>query len=518
MTDEDDFIKCKYHPSKKAKRFCDLCKEFICNSCAFDKHFSHITQIKTMNDLYADDLAVCDEFSKTKQKQLDVYLKAKIDLFMFILNYNFDKTYSDSDSQALHFLDYKFDNYICNMINAKKYFRDMILNRGELILTILNTNHKMIHNLQNIIEKNVKDKDFTKKINVLYEKMKKEGNVDSVLNMYNEFGNIINVIFKNDYQGCIANFEFYKKIGLMKHLIKVYNDKLMKDVFSQKGKEIQEIVNFLYEKAKENEDMFRKEMVEIINSESEIPGGVADYKYEDYHEEEEFGGGYNKGNNRDGNEKKGNGFLMEDEIDFNPQKLDRDLGNGVNSFLSDIDFGDAIKEFEMFQKESPKEQPQQQPQQQPKPQIQSQHYQPQQQQQQPQPYQAQPQIQPQQQPQIQPQNHVVSSLNTKSTIEQLENNNIRRSFTNPKVLASRQNAHIPPSNIQQPQETQEPKPTDTDPISGGEQANTAVIDNGYDKLNEFYKYLMRPGSIIHSNFSSKRLNIIQILKERQIIG
>ena len=77
---------------------------------------------------------------------------------MFILNYNFDKTYSDSDSQALHFLDYKFDNYICNMINAKKYFRDMILNRGELILTILNTNHKMIHNLQNIIEKNVKDK------------------------------------------------------------------------------------------------------------------------------------------------------------------------------------------------------------------------------------------------------------------------------------------------------------------------------------------------------------------------
>ena len=32
--------------------------------------------------------------------------------------------------------------------------------------------------------------------------------------------------------------------------------------------------------------------------------------------------------------------------------------------------------------------------------------------------------------------------------------------------------------------------------------------------NEFYKYLMRPGSIIHSNFSSKRLNIIQILKDR----
>ena len=81
-----------------------------------------------------------------------------------------------------------------------------------MILTILNTNHKMIHNLQNIIEKNVKDKDFTKKINVLYEKMKKEGNVDSVLNIYNEFGNTINVIFKNDYQGCIANFEFYKKI------------------------------------------------------------------------------------------------------------------------------------------------------------------------------------------------------------------------------------------------------------------------------------------------------------------
>lgn len=531
MTDEDDFIKCKYHPSKKAKRFCDLCKEFICNSCAFDKHFSHITQIKTMNDLYADDLAVCDEFSKTKQKQLDVYLKAKIDLFMFILNYNFDKTYSDSDSQALHFLDYKFDNYICNMINAKKYFRDMILNRGELILTILNTNHKMIHNLQNIIEKNVKDKDFTKKINVLYEKMKKEGNVDSVLNMYNEFGNIINVIFKNDYQGCIANFEFYKKIGLMKHLIKVYNDKLMKDVFSQKGKEIQEIVNFLYEKAKENEDMFRKEMVEIINSESEIPGGVADYKYEDYHEEEEFGGGYNKGNNRDGNEKKGNGFLMEDEIDFNPQKLDRDLGNGVNSFLSDIDFRDAVKEFEMFQKESPNEQMQQQPQhsqpqQQPKPEIQSQHYQPQQQPhqqqpsqpqtQQPQLYQQQPQIQSQQQPQ----NHVVSSLNTKNTIEQLENNNIRRSFTNPKVLASCQNAHIPSNNIQQPQETQESKPTDTNPISGGEQANTAVIDNGYDKLNEFYKYLSTNPSDeeMRSHFRSLPLDIQSLVETVSFIS
>lgn len=32
--------------------------------------------------------------------------------------------------------------------------------------------------------------------------------------------------------------------------------------------------------------------------------------------------------------------------------------------------------------------------------------------------------------------------------------------------------------------------------------------------NEFYKYLMRPGSIIHSEFSRRRLDIIQILKDR----
>lgn len=32
--------------------------------------------------------------------------------------------------------------------------------------------------------------------------------------------------------------------------------------------------------------------------------------------------------------------------------------------------------------------------------------------------------------------------------------------------------------------------------------------------NEFYKYAMRPGSIVHSNFSRKRLDVISILKER----
>jgi len=32
--------------------------------------------------------------------------------------------------------------------------------------------------------------------------------------------------------------------------------------------------------------------------------------------------------------------------------------------------------------------------------------------------------------------------------------------------------------------------------------------------NEFYKYMMRPGSIIHSDFSCRRLDIISILKER----
>ena len=388
----------------------------------------------------------------------------------------------------------------------------MILNRGELILTILNTNHKMIHNLQNIIEKNVKDKDFTKKINVLYEKMKKEGNVDSVLNIYNEFGNIINIIFKNDYEGCIANFEFYKKIGLMKHLIKVYNDKLMKDVFSQKGKEIQEIVNFLYEKAKENEDMFRKEMVEIINSESKIPGGVADYKYEDYHEEDEFGGEYNKGNNREGNEKKGNGFLMEDEIDFNPQKLERDFCNGVNSFLSDIDFGEAVKEFETFQKQNTKEQSPQQPQQiqtqqQPPKQIQIQTQQQIQKQIQPQPY---------QQPQQQEQNQVIHSLNTKKTIEQTEINNTNKVISHPELPSSNHNAHVPSNNIQQAQQTQEPKPTDTNQISGGEQTNIAVSEapNDYDKLNDFYKYLSTNPSYeeMHSHFRTLPLDIQSLVE------
>lgn len=36
---------------------------------------------------------------------------------------------------------------------------------------------------------------------------------------------------------------------------------------------------------------------------------------------------------------------------------------------------------------------------------------------------------------------------------------------------------------------------------------------GYSS-NEFYKYMMRPGSIIHSDFSRRRLDIIPILKER----
>ena len=84
----EEFIMCKYHNSKKAKKFCSLCKEFLCNSCAFDNHLTHTREIKTLNELYIDDLTKTDVIEKKIPLKLDNIIKQKIEFFLFVLNYS----------------------------------------------------------------------------------------------------------------------------------------------------------------------------------------------------------------------------------------------------------------------------------------------------------------------------------------------------------------------------------------------------------------------------------------------
>ena len=86
-----NIIFCKNHSNRKAYRFCDICKEFICNSCAFnEKHITHLQNIKSFKEILKTFFPNINYQNISHlSKYIEIYLKIYLYHWKTDLNYFF---------------------------------------------------------------------------------------------------------------------------------------------------------------------------------------------------------------------------------------------------------------------------------------------------------------------------------------------------------------------------------------------------------------------------------------------
>ena len=262
-----NFIFCKNHSNRKAYRFCDSCKEFICNSCAFnEKHISHLQQIKSLKDLLKN------FFPNMKQQNIS-QLSKYIELFQFILNYNSSFMPFDLNEIMVHIND-KFDAYINKLLELKIKFKILISEKFGIVQNIFAEQEKKVIETQNklIYILNNGDLNSLEKMNIALEQIILNKNEKKMLEFIEEFNQIMRQSFDDD-----ADFEDKYKLFMAQKLLEKSNqyikenilDNLIKDYFD---KEIINIDN-LYQKIfiQNNEDINTlKTNFDYINKETNL--------------------------------------------------------------------------------------------------------------------------------------------------------------------------------------------------------------------------------------------------------
>ena len=262
-----NFIFCKNHSNRKAYRFCDSCKEFICNSCAFnEKHISHLQQIQSLKDLLKN------FFPNMKQQNIS-QLSKYIELFQFILNYNSSFMPFDLNEIMVHIND-KFDTYINKLLELKIKFKILISEKFGIVQNIFAEQEKKVIETQNklIYILNNGDLNSLEKMNIALEQIILNKNEKKMLEFIEEFNQIMRQSFDDD-----ADFEDKYKLFMAQKLLEKSNkyikenilDNLIKDYFD---KEIINIDN-LYQKIfiQNNEDINTlKTNFDYINKETNL--------------------------------------------------------------------------------------------------------------------------------------------------------------------------------------------------------------------------------------------------------
>ena len=208
-----NFIFCKNHSNRKAYRFCDSCKEFICNSCAFnEKHISHIQQIKSLKDLLKN------FFPNMKQQNIS-QLSKYIELFQFILNYNSSFMPFDLNEIMVHIND-KFDEYINKLLELKIKFKILISEKFGIVQNIFAEQEKKVIETKNklIYILNNGDLNNKKKMNIALEQIILNKNEKKMLEFIEEFNQIMRQSFDDD-----ADFEDKYKLFMAQKLLEKSN-------------------------------------------------------------------------------------------------------------------------------------------------------------------------------------------------------------------------------------------------------------------------------------------------------
>ena len=246
-----NFIFCINHPNRKAYRFCESCKEFICNSCAFnEKHFSHLQEIKSLKD-------ILKIFFPDMKCQNISHLSKYIELFHFILNYNSSFMPFDLNEIMVQIND-KFDTYINKLIELKTKFKTLISEKFGIVQNIFAEQEKKVMETQNklIYILNNGDLKYLEKLNVAMEQITLNKNEKKILEFIEEYNQLMRKSFDDD-----SDFEEKYKLFSAQKLLdksnKYIKEKILDDIINNYfDKELQNI-DELYQKIflQNNEDI-----------------------------------------------------------------------------------------------------------------------------------------------------------------------------------------------------------------------------------------------------------------------
>jgi hypothetical protein len=188
-----NIIICQNHQKRKAYRYCEQCKEFICNSCAFnEKHLHHLQKIKSFSDKIKTSLPGINDLNKAS-------LSKYIELFQFIINYNSSFMPFDLNN-IMNQIDDSFDTYINKIVDFKIKFKILISQKFELINAIFEENEKKILETQNKIISIVNNEDmqYFEKMNTCLEQIRNNKNAKNMMEFVEKYNTLIKQAFEDD--------------------------------------------------------------------------------------------------------------------------------------------------------------------------------------------------------------------------------------------------------------------------------------------------------------------------------
>ena len=259
-----NIIFCKNHIKRKAYRYCEECKEFICNSCAFqEKHKNHLQKIKSLSDKIK---LLIPNINSSNKNQLSKY----IELFHFIINYNssfmpFDINY------IMNLIDDKFDSYINQLMDIKTKFKILIAQKLELINSIFPENEKKVIETQNRMLSilNNEDSDYFQKINTQLEQLKVNKSDQKNMNFIEKYNSLIKMAFddENDfnmkYNLYLAQKEIEKNNKSTKESIL---DKMLEPYFNEAAKNLQNIYQKINKQNNTDLDNLKKKYDDLLKN------------------------------------------------------------------------------------------------------------------------------------------------------------------------------------------------------------------------------------------------------------
>ena len=188
-----NIIACQNHQKRKAHRYCEECKEFICNSCAFkEKHSQHLQKIKSLSDIIKSFLPGINNLNKSS-------LSKYIELFQFIINYNSSFMPFDLNN-IMNQINKAFDTYINKIVDLKIKFKILISQKFELINDIFEENEKKILETQSKIISIVNNEDFQyfEKMNTCLEQIRSNKNDNNMMEFVEQYNTLIKQAFDDD--------------------------------------------------------------------------------------------------------------------------------------------------------------------------------------------------------------------------------------------------------------------------------------------------------------------------------
>ena len=231
-----NIIFCKNHSNRKAYRFCDICKEFICNSCAFnEKHITHLQNIKSFKE-------ILKTFFPNINYQNISHLSKYIELFHFILNYN--SSFMPFDlNEIMDQINDKFDEYINQLIELKIKFKILISEKFGILQSLYAEQEKKIIETQNklLYILNNEDVEYFEKMNTNLEKIRMNKNEKKMLGFIEEYNKLLrksfddDLDFENKYnlfmaQKLVVKSNKYIKENILDKIIKNFFDDAIKNI------------------------------------------------------------------------------------------------------------------------------------------------------------------------------------------------------------------------------------------------------------------------------------------------